>query len=273
MTRFVIVPQWQGSPSARAMQLVDGAGAIAGDLPASARQTVEVPLEAGDALGSTVHRLSALIQVRRALDEALAVHDEPVLVVGGDCSVSVGGIGHAAARTPRLAVVWADAHPDLHTPHTSPSHAFSGMALRAVLGEGPEGLTLPEGTVRPDDVVLVGTRAVDEAEDGYIQGYGVRTVTVADLADPDALAEAVAATGADAVYVHLDVDVLDPGHMPGAKTATPFGVETPALVAALKRLRERVPLAGATLAEYAPSASGPDPADLGTLLRLIGALA
>ena len=71
MTRFVIVPQWQGSPSARAMQLIEGAGAIAGDLPASARHTVDVPLEAGDALGSTVHRLSALTQVRRALDEAL----------------------------------------------------------------------------------------------------------------------------------------------------------------------------------------------------------
>ena len=68
MTRFVIVPQWQGSPSARAMGLVDGAEAIAGDLPSSAVVRVEVPLEAGDALGGRVHRLSALTRVRGALD-------------------------------------------------------------------------------------------------------------------------------------------------------------------------------------------------------------
>ncbi|WP_460776272.1 arginase family protein [Microbacterium sp. GXF7504] len=273
MTRFVIVPQWQGSPSARAMQLVDGADAVAGDLPSSAVVRVDVPLEAGDALGSTVHRLSALTRVRTDLDATLAAQEDRVLIVGGDCSVSVAGIAHAAARHARLAVVWADAHPDLHTPHSSPSHAFSGMALRAVLGEGPDDLRLPEGTVRPADVVLVGTRARDDAEDGYIEGYGIRTVDADDLADPDALARAVVETGADAVYVHVDVDVLDPEHMPGVKRAEPFGATLPALVASLKRLREHVPLAGATLAEYVPADAGADPADLGTLLRLVGALA
>ena len=43
MTRFLIVPQWQGSPAARAMHLVDGAEAIAGDLPRARTVRVEVP--------------------------------------------------------------------------------------------------------------------------------------------------------------------------------------------------------------------------------------
>ena len=47
MTRFLVVPQWQGSPSARAMQLIDGANAIAGDLPRSATTVLDVPMEAG----------------------------------------------------------------------------------------------------------------------------------------------------------------------------------------------------------------------------------
>jgi len=273
VTRFVIVPQWQGSPSARAMGLVDGAEAIAGDLPSSAVVRVAVPLEAGDALGSRVHRLSALARVRGALDELLGGIDERVLLVGGDCSVSVAGIAHAAARCERLAVVWADAHPDLHTPDSSPSHAFSGMTLRAVLGDGPEPLRIRPGAVRPGDVVLVGVRAWDDAEAGYADGAGMRTVPAAALPDPDAIADAVAATGADAVYVHVDVDVLDPGCMPGVKAAEPFGADLSALVAGLKRLRERVPLAGATIAEYVPADAGPDPADLGTILRLVGALA
>lgn len=37
MVRFLVIPQWQGSPAARAMLLTDGAAAIAGDLPARRR--------------------------------------------------------------------------------------------------------------------------------------------------------------------------------------------------------------------------------------------
>ena len=45
--RFLIVPQWQGSGSSRAMRLADGAAAIRGDLPAAATLDIEVPVEAG----------------------------------------------------------------------------------------------------------------------------------------------------------------------------------------------------------------------------------
>src|SRR5690606_7799666 len=122
---FLVVPQWQGSPSTRAMLLVDGASAIAGDLPRAATTVLDVPVEAGDSLGTPVHRLSALRQVRALVEEALS--PESVLI-GGDCSVTVAALG--AIDRDDIAVVWCDAHPDLHTPQSSPSGAFSGMALR-----------------------------------------------------------------------------------------------------------------------------------------------
>ncbi|MDQ1127971.1 arginase family protein [Microbacterium sp. SORGH_AS_0888] len=273
MTRFVVVPQWQGSASSRAMQLIDGAEAIAGDLPRSACSRVEVPLEAGDALGTTVWRASALLQVRRALDAALAGIDEPALVVGGDASVSVGAVGHAASRALRLAVVWASARPTLHSPLLASATAFADVALRAIVGEAPDGLRLRPGTIVPADIVLVGARAADEDELGYIEGYGIRSVPVEALADPDAIAAAVRATTADAVYVHVDVDVLDPSEMPGVTSAVPFGVHLPDLLAALARLRAEVPLAGASLTEFAPASAAAAADDLGILLRLVGALA
>ena len=37
---FVVVPQWQGSGSSRAMRLVDGAEAIRGDLPSASTRSV-----------------------------------------------------------------------------------------------------------------------------------------------------------------------------------------------------------------------------------------
>jgi len=271
MTRFIVVPQWQGSPSARAMLLVDGAEAIAGELPRASCIRVDVPLEAGEALGTGVHRLSALARIQTQVTEALAPVDEPFLVVGGDCSVAVPAIRHAAARHPALAVVWLDAHGDLNDPPSSPSGAYAGMALRAVIGDGE--LALPHGTVPPERVVLAGARELDAAEAAYLRTSGIVHLTAESLADPEALADAVAATGADAVYVHVDLDVLDPAAITGVGTPVPFGVEVPQLVAALAELRRRTPLVGASLAGFSPASPHAAVDDMGAILRVIGALA
>ncbi|WP_101846395.1 arginase family protein [Zhihengliuella sp. ISTPL4] len=267
MVRFLVVPQWQGSPAARAMLLVDGAAAIAGDLPRAATTVLDVPVEAGESLGTGVRRLSALLRTR----ELVAGHLEAgTVLIGGDCSITVAALDTLPGGTDDLAVVWCDAHADLHTPETSPSGAFSGMALRAVLGEGESQLALSPGVAR-DRVVAVGVRAVDDAEADELAR--VRNLGVTDLDDPAALADAVQATGARRVWVHIDVDVLDPGSFGGVSSAVPFGVTPAALSTALKELRARIPLAGATIAGFAPRTPADAVDDLGALLRLVGAVA
>src|SRR5690606_30607915 len=134
MTRFLIVPQWQGSPSTRAMLLVDGANAIAGDLPRKDTTVLDVPLEAGESLGTGVRRLSSLLRVRDMVAEKMMDAGEQIVLIGGDCSVTVFAL--SAINCTDTAVLWCDAHPDLNDPSSSPSGSFSGMALRAVLGEG-----------------------------------------------------------------------------------------------------------------------------------------
>jgi len=274
MARFVVVPQWQGSPSSRAMAHVDGAEAIAGDLPRSACTFVDVPLEAGEQLGTGVQRASALLRTRIALSTALADVEPPAIVIGGDCSVSVGAIGHVAeAGEGPLAVIWFDAHADLHTPETSPSGALAGMALRSVLGEGAEGLSLATGAVDPAHVVLAGVRMLDPEEDEHLAASSLTTLAPSDLIDPQALAEAVAATGARRVYIHVDLDVLDPAEITGVSWAEPFGLTPAQLVAAIGAVRAQVPLAGATIAGFTPRTPAAAVEDLGTILRIVGALA
>ncbi|MFT4230619.1 MAG: arginase family protein [Microbacterium sp.] len=273
MARFVIVPQWQGSGAPRAMLLVDGAQAIAGDLPRSACTFVDVPLEAGDALDTGIHRFSAVSRTQRLISDAIGGGTEPVIVVGGDCSVSVAPIGAAARRHPGLAVVWIDAHGDLNTPASSPSGAFHGMPLRAVVGEGHAELALEPGLVTPDRVVHAGGRDLDAAEAQFLRESGIRVVSAEDLARPDALAEAVRATGAEHVYIHVDLDVLDPAAITGVSYPVPFGPSAAELVAAIKAVRAEAALVGATVAEFAPASPAAAVDDLGTILRIVGALA
>ncbi|MCT9818679.1 arginase family protein [Microbacterium sp. W1N] len=269
MTRFLVVPQWQGSPSPRAMMLVDGAEAIAGDLPRSATTRIEVPAEAGEPLDTGIRRFSALSRVRDAVAEALAGSDEPAIAVGGDCAVAVSAVAHAAARHPSLAVVWLDAHADLHSPDTSPSGALAGMALRALFDEGP----FAQAAVGAERVVLAGSREFDDAEWDLVAAGRVRHVAADAFADPRVLVDAALATGADAVYVHVDLDVIDPADLAGLALPVPFGVPAGQLIAALGALRERMPLVGASIAGFAPASPAAAVDDLGTILRVVGALA
>lgn len=268
MTRFLITPQWQGSPSARAMLLVDGAAAICGDLPRKDTITLDVPLEAGEALGTGVRRLSSLLRVRELVREELAHSDQTVVVVGGDCSVSVFAL--SAIDTSDVALLWCDAHADLHDPDSSPSGAFSGMALRAVLGEGEPQLALSPGIPR-ERVVVLGARNIDQGEQGELAK--LTRIAPADVDDADAVAAAVAATGAARVWAHIDVDVLDPAELAGVSDAAPFGVATASLVAAIRKVRERMPIAGATIAGFAPRQVEDAVHDMGAILRLIGSVA
>lgn len=267
MARFLVVPQWQGSPSSRAMQLLDGAAAIAGDLPRAATTVLDVPLEAGESLGTGVHRLSTLVRTREMIRESFT---EGSVLIGGDCSITVAALSALPGPSDDVAVVWCDAHPDLHTPQTSPSGAFSGMALRAILGEGDERLALSPA-VTPSHVIVVGSRVVDDAEAEPLAT--LTRLASTDLESDDALTDAVAATGARRVWIHIDVDVFDPAQVSGVSTAAPFGIDPARLATAIRSLRTQFPLAGATIAGFAPRSPADAVDDLGALLRIVGALA
>lgn len=262
---FLVVPQWQGSGSARAMRLVDGAQAIRGDLPAAATRLVEVPLEAGDAEGTDIHRFSAIRLVRERLQRELAELDGPAVVIGGDCGVEYAPVEHAA-RQGRVVLLWADAHADLNTPQTSPSGAFHGMVLRTIIDDG---------LVNAADVLLLGVRALDDAEAAFIAEAGIRSVTADEVraAVTERVDAARAASIEPVLYAHVDLDVLDPGVFAGVGFPTPFGLPLDDVTGAISAARAVLPLAGAGVTEFAPAGDEESLGDdLSVILRILAAL-
>ncbi|MGV9600340.1 arginase family protein [Streptosporangium sandarakinum] len=251
------IPQWQGSSSPHARLLADGAARLAALVPADLR--VPVTGHAGEEAAG-VHSLDVL---RANLAAARAALDgSPTIVVGGDCGVELAPVERAAEiHGDRLTVVWFDAHADLNSPESSPSHAFHGMVLRALLGDGPPGLS-PSRAIRPDQVVLAGTRALDPAEHEFVAAHGIRHVPAAELAD---LAETVQTP---AVYIHIDLDVLDPAEFGSVGFPEPGGVTPDALLAAVRALSARSTVAGLGITEYQPG----DPRDEEILASLVPAL-
>ncbi|NUP76299.1 MAG: arginase family protein [Nonomuraea sp.] len=256
----VEVGQWRGSGSATAERLRDGARLVAGMVGADRRIRVDVD---DDDLVVTASR------VREAVSEA--GWDGLVVTAGGDCGVELEPVAAARRRFgERLVVVWFDAHGDLNTPDSSPSGAFHGMVLRALTGEGPDGLVAGE-PVGPGQVVLAGVRDLDPAEAAFVEAHGVRRVREADA---EALVEAVGAAGGAgepvAVYVHVDFDVLDPAVFGSVGCPTPDGFRTEELLSMVGAVAERFEVVGLGLMEYEP-AGAEDQAVLASLVKeLVG---
>ena len=167
------------------------------------------------------------------------------LVLGGCCCAHIGAIRGLATRHDRLAVVWLDAHGDLNTPESSPSGNLWGMPLR---------MAIEEGSVRSDDVALVGARDLDPPEREYIAEHGI----------DDDLARVL--DGVDAVYVALDVDVLEPGAVPVFMPA-PGGLELDDVERLLLEVASGARLAGMGFTGLAP---GADPAILARFAAAAG---
>jgi len=265
----VVVPQWQGSSAAGARRLASGALRLAERIGADRRFDVPVDVEAGHDLDG-VRRLDVLIRTAERVRTCLrAAEGTAVVTVGGDCGVDLAPIAAAAARHGEaLAVVWLDAHGDLNTPASSPSGAFHGMVLRTLLGEGPAPLVPPPGaTLHPRQVILAGTRALDPPEAALLAERRLRCLPVDALVDPEALVDAVAATGASAVYVHVDLDVLDPDVFPAVGFPEPGGLRPGQVIAAVRAIAARFALVGLGITEYQPGeADTDDPAALAELI-------
>ena len=123
-----------------------------------------------------------------------------------------------------LAVVWIDAHADLNTPESSPSGAFHGMVLRAIVGDGIDPLRLSPG-IPPSRIVLAGTRAVDAEEQRFIDEHGIRDIDVVGIAtDYCVRASALDALGAGRT-VRVLTDLIAGVH-PDSSAAALSEIET-----------------------------------------------
>ncbi|QWS34376.1 arginase family protein [Curtobacterium aetherium] len=265
--RFLVVGQWQGSASSRAMRLADGATAVAADLPRTATTTVDVPPGAGDRLDTAVARYTSVLTVSGAVAQEAAVASEPVLVIGGDGSSVLGAAVLVGGDT---AVVRLSGSSGYRALNRAQPVAAETAALR-LLVDRPADLFPDLPVVPATSVVVAGTRGTEGAEAAALERAGITHLDV-DAATPDRLGAAVAATGATRVFVHVDLDVLDPSEVDGLLEPVPFGLDGAALVALVQAATAGRQLVGAALTGFAPV--DPDRAvdDLGVILRIVGAL-
>jgi arginase len=147
-----------------------------------------------------------------------ARRDEFPLVLSGNCSnASHGAI--AGGSSDALGVLWLDGHLDFDTPETTREGSIDAMALAVATGQCWRGMAEAIDGFAPvpaSDVVHVGTRAGAHATQ-RLRDAGAAVITAESMRTsrpqmPHELSVALddLASHARDLYVHLDLDVLDP---------------------------------------------------------------
>jgi arginase len=184
---------------------------------------------------SHLKKLSAVVEanIRLAatIDKVVQSGEFP-LVIGGDHSIAIGTLAGVAKHYQNLGVIWFDAHADLNTEETSPSGNIHGMPLAVSLGLGHPSLVGIHGytpKVKPEHVVIIGARSIDEGEKKLIKEKGIKVYTMHEidrLGMTAVMKECISffKDQTDGVHLSLDLDGLDPGDAPGVGTPVDGGI-------------------------------------------------
>jgi arginase len=139
----------------------------------------------------------------------------------------------------KVGLVFYDSHGDFNVPETTLSGMLGGMPVAIAAGHALHNLRTTTGLVEPlpmSHIMWGGVRDLDPLEAERFREHEVRQVSVRDIREINANFRnqfAALATEVDVVYVHVDMDVLEPDEVPGHGLAVPDGPSSKALAAAI----------------------------------------
>lgn len=207
-------------------------------------------VDAGDASIVPANWERGHAMVYRKVREVAASGAVPI-ILGGDHSITWPSASAVAdvRRPGSIGIVHFDAHADT-APDTWGQLAGHGSPMRRLI---------ESGAVSGRNFIQVGLRGywppVDVLEWMAAQGLRWHLMTEieergAEAVIADAISEAL--DGADAIYLSLDIDVVDPGLAPGTGTPEPGGMLTREVLRAIRQVVGAVELAAMDIVEVSP---------------------
>src|SRR6266567_2396457 len=206
--------------------------------------------DAGDVVmppGEIEKSLQRLEDAVRKVAEAGAI---PV-ILGGDHTVTFPDATGVARHVGwgRVSLIHFDAHADT-----------GNIQFGSLYGHGtPMRRLIESGAVRGDRFLQIGLRGYwPEPETlDWMAGQQMRSFEMTEVVTrglDECLSEAftIATDDCEAVFLSVDIDVVDPGMAPGTGTPEPGGLTGRQLLDAVRRIAMELPLAGIDVVEVAP---------------------
>ncbi len=173
-------------------------------------------------------------------------------VIGGECTLVAGSMAGALAADPDLLLIYIDAHGDFNTFATTQTHYVSGMVLAHLCGRSVAPLLFPGARkIAEENVALVGTRALDRGEIANLDRSRVTRIPFdAEHSDAPGL---VAFARRKPVWIHVDLDVVDPSEVSAVVFPAPGGPSLRELGELLRTIAGVCDIRGFELCGYDPT--------------------
>jgi arginase len=202
--------------------------------------------------------IARVIELDRRLAErvraALVVEAFP-LVLAGNCISCLGTTAGVGAD--EIGVVWLDAHADFDTPEDNVSGFFDVMGLAVLTGSGWRALRETIPGFRPvdeDRVVLAAVRDLEPYQRARLEHSRIRITPSPPWREDDfdaALDDLRCRV--ESVYLHIDLDALDPSEGTANEYVAPGGLTIEALLAAVRAVFARFSVSATAVTAYDPA--------------------
>ena len=154
-----------------------------------------------------------------------------VITVGGDHSIAIGSDLASKKKHDNIGLIWIDAHSDFHNMDSTISGNIHGMPFATIAGQNGDELSFffDGEYYKPENVVLVGGRDIEDPEYINLNNAGVKIFTTDDIKSlgvKQVMDEAflIACDETDGLHISYDLDVIDPTVAPGVSVKAPNGI-------------------------------------------------
>jgi len=241
----ISLPQWQGSGASQ--DILTGNRVLIDYL--KLKNLLEIPISS--VISDTENKIFSYASI---LNNMHSVHNmlkskNPIKIctIGGDCGIEPIPVSYLNSHSKNFGLIWIDAHGDLNTPESSPSSHFHGMPLRLILGDGYYEMKHEMFSfLRPEQVFLIGARDLDEAEADYIEDKKLYLDTELSY---KRLSKRLHKHGISNLYIHLDVDVIEPSEFSHVKCPTKGGASVKDLLNFLTLIYDNFQVVGKSITE------------------------
>jgi agmatinase len=188
--------------------------------------------------------------IEATVGQVVAAGAIPV-VLGGDHSVTEPSVRAVAAAHGPVGMVHFDTHTDTGAEVFGVERSHGTFIRRLV----------DAGQLDPSRYAQIGLRGYwpGETEFTWQAERGITSLfahDVRDLGIREVVRRAIEAVGPGPVYLTVDVDVLDPGFIPGTGTPEPGGLTPTELLLGVRTVAAELELVGADVVEVIPSGIG-----------------
>lgn len=240
--------QWQGGAD---IETYDGAEEIE-NLYLSGMKCLHAPVSLETNLNIEDQIIGGKIirkQICDTLELLQAENPSKLFTIGGGCDADVASLYYIYKKYDGdLTVVWFDAHGDINAPEESDSHLFFGMPLRMLLGD-KHFADIIETPLRDEQVLNVGGRDLDDSEFQYMRSHHIPVVAADKLEE---VLPVIRSKKSRHVYIHLDLDCLEPSDFSSTPLPVPDGIRFSGLMELLCDIKSAFDVVGLGLYEYKP---------------------